>query len=338
MRKLIYLCLALLVGFSIASDSFAQGKQERGKRGEGAQKERGQKRGDRGAKQVTETTSESPVPLESGVATLSPENTMVAFVGTHVGDDPKPRLGGFKKFSGKLATTSGGNALESLMMEFETDSLHTQLGDKLTGHLKNADFLDVETHPSAKFVSTAVEAEGGMFKVTGDFTLMGKTNPITILVKMSSSDQGVLASGEVKLDRASFGMDKKLEQVSKEVSVNFRIGQPTIDFAAQGGARGGKGKGGGKAKGGNRGGGKRGRRDPSAMFQTMDADGDGKLVGDEIPERMRQWSAQLDTNGDDAISLEELETAIGNMRSGGGGKGGRGGGAAPRKSRPESDQ
>ena len=101
------------------------------------------------------------------------------------------------------------------------------------------------------------------------------------------------------------------------------VGQPTSNFGNQGGgARGGKGKGGGKGRGG--------RRDPSAMFNSMDANGDGKLAGDEIPERMRQWSAQMDTNGDDAITLEELQTAINNFRGNGS--------AGPRKSRPKADQ
>ena len=71
------------------------------------------------------------------------------------------------------------------------------------------------------------------------------------------------------------------------------------------------------------------------MFNTMDANGDGKLVGEEIPERMRQWSAQMDTNGDDAITFEELETAMSNFRSK---RGGKGGGGTARKSRPAADQ
>ena len=263
----------------------------------------------------------------------------MTFIGTHVGDDPKPRLGGFGKFSGKLTTNSDGTGIESLVMEFETNSLYTQLGSKLTDHLKNADFLDVEKYPNAKFASTQVTAgEDGMLNVVGDFTLMGKTNSITIPVKMTSAEQGVLATGEIKLDRATFGMDKKLEQVSKEVSITLAIGQPTSNNRGGGGARGGKG---GEGRGG-KGGGRRG--DPAAFFNSMDADGDGKLVADEIPERMLRRLPGMDADGDDVITLEEFQTAISNMRSGAGGRGGKGGkgggggGAAPRKSRPPVDK
>lgn len=333
MQKSMYLCLAVLVGLSFVSESIAQpakGQQagQRGQRGQRGAQQAGQ-RGQRGAQQAP-----TPVAVSGGVATLSPENSKVSFVGTHVGDDPKPRLGGFKKFSGQLATTEDGKGIKSLTMEFETGSLFSQMGDKLTNHLKNADFLDVENYPDAKFASTGVTAgDDGMFNVAGDFTLMGKTNSITIPVKLTSSEQGVVATSELKLDRTSFGMNKKTEQVSKEVSIMLSVGEPTAEFASAGGA--GKGKG---SKGGKNGKGKGGQRgDPSAMFKAMDADGDGKLTGDEIPERMRQWSSSMDTDGDKSITLEELQTAMSRFRGGrgGGGKGGKGGGGAPRKSRPE---
>ena len=120
-----------------------------------------------------------------------------------------------------------------------------------------------------------------MYNVVGDFTLMGKTNSITIPVKMKTSDQGVVAMSELKLDRTSFGMNKKTEQVSKEVSITLAVGQPTTEFGG-GNAGGGKGKG-GKGKGGKGKGGKgkggRGGGDPKAMFEGMDANSDGKLSG-----------------------------------------------------------
>lgn len=219
MRKTIYLCLAVLVGLSMASESFAQGKKRGGQRAVYA-----------------------PIALSDSVATLSPENSKVSFVGTHVGDDPKPRFGGFKKFSGQLVTTADGQGIDSLTMEFETGSLYTKLGRILALHLKNADFLDVKNHPSAKFVSTGVTAgEDGVFNVVGDFTLMGKTNSITIPLKVISSDEGIMAKSELELDRTSFGMNNKLEQVSKEVSITLEIGLPTTKTRGKGPA-GEKGK------------------------------------------------------------------------------------------------
>jgi len=60
------------------------------------------------------------------------------------------------------------------------------------------------------------------------------------------------------------------------------------------------------------------------MFEQNDANSDGKLTGEEIPERMRQGMARIDTNGDGAIDKSEMEQM---MRSfGGGNRPGREGG------------
>ncbi len=46
------------------------------------------------------------------------------------------------------------------------------------------------------------------------------------------------------------------------------------------------------------------------MFNQNDRNGDGRLMGDEIPAPMRQRMAQMDSNGDGAISQTEMETMI----------------------------
>ena len=50
--------------------------------------------------------------------------------------------------------------------------------------------------------------------------------------------------------------------------------------------------------------------DPEAMFKRNDADGDGKLSGDEIPERMRDGLVEIDTDTDGAVTLEEFRKTL----------------------------
>lgn len=78
--------------------------------------------------------------------------------------------------------------------------------------------------------------------------------------------------------------------------------------------------------------------DPAAFFADRDADGDGKLSGDEIPERMQERVEELDTDGDGSISKEEFDAA--GPPAGRGGRGGRGGpgGGAPGGGGEASDQ
>jgi Ca2+-binding EF-hand superfamily protein len=75
-----------------------------------------------------------------------------------------------------------------------------------------------------------------------------------------------------------------------------------------GGFPGGPGFGGGPGAGGP--------QMAARMLEQYDADGDGKLTGDEIPERMRQGMARIDTNGDGAIDKAELEQMMRNMGGG----------------------
>jgi len=40
-----------------------------------------------------------------------------------------------------------------------------------------------------------------------------------------------------------------------------------------------------------------------ALFKQMDSDGDGKLSGDEIPERLRSRLKAMDTDSDGSLTL-----------------------------------
>jgi len=48
------------------------------------------------------------------------------------------------------------------------------------GHLRSADFFDVENHPNITFVSTAVKHKGEDFELTGDLTIRGVTRSVTL--------------------------------------------------------------------------------------------------------------------------------------------------------------
>jgi hypothetical protein len=62
------------------------------------------------------------------------------------------------------------------------------------------------------------------------------------------------------------------------------------------------------------------------MFQMRDQNQDGVLKGDEIPEQMAGRLEQIDSDGDGAVSREEMERMVGRMRAGG-----RGPGRGPRE-------
>ena len=88
---------------------------------------------------------------------------------------------------------------------------------------------------------------------------------------------------------------------------------------------------------------RRGGFDPARIFQRLDANGDGKLSGEEIPERMRGNLGRMDTDGDGAVTLAEFREAMSQMRRrrrgrSPGREGGRFGGRDRRQGRPERPQ
>jgi polyisoprenoid-binding protein YceI len=76
---------------------------------------------------------------------------------------------------------------------------------KLIGHLKSADFFDVENHPYSMFKATSIKSMGkGMYEITGDLSIKNITNEITFKANATNVDGKVSASAKVIVDRAKF--------------------------------------------------------------------------------------------------------------------------------------
>jgi polyisoprenoid-binding protein YceI len=177
-------------------------------------------------------TATSPVPVQS-VVFLAPSNSRISFVGIHVGDDPKPRLGGFSRFQGYAVVDPDNNAVTSISIDINVDSVWTQF-EKLTGHLKNADFFDTAKFPAARFVSTEIGiTQKGQCTITGNLTLHGATKSISFPANYRFENGGMLLAAKFQLDRSQFGMDQMLSGVDKLVEVEIFVGQQTSASKAE---------------------------------------------------------------------------------------------------------
>ena len=169
-----------------------------------------------------------PVAAAAGdIVHLSPKNTSIEFIGIHEGPKPDPRKGGFGAFSGQAKVDSSG-ALRSITFELDTASLWTEI-EKLTAHLKSPDFFDVRTYPKASFASTSVAPadEDGTATVTGNFTLLGKTQSIKLPVTARMTADGLTLVSEFNFDRTEFGMDYGQGKIANQVVLKVTIGKPT---------------------------------------------------------------------------------------------------------------
>lgn len=98
---------------------------------------------------------------------------------------------------------------------------------KLIGHLKAADFFDVENFPTATFKLTEVVKEGTKINVSGNLTLKGITKNITIPASFVSENGFVSFKSDVfKIDRTEFGIEyksTKLVDIIKDKSIDDLI-------------------------------------------------------------------------------------------------------------------
>lgn len=164
--------------------------------------------------------------------TLDPAHSAVTFSAKHM----------------MITTVRGSVAIRDFSLAFDpTDlpasSVRVSLGaasvdtgqDARDQHLRSADFLDAETHPTMDFVSTRIEPAGDDYRIHGDLTIRGVTRPVVLEAEFGGTvpnmQGGTRAafSATTTIDREDFGLtwNVALEQggwlVSKAIKVEMDI-------------------------------------------------------------------------------------------------------------------
>ncbi|XVQ09196.1 YceI family protein [Spirillospora sp. CA-255316] len=112
----------------------------------------------------------------AGTWTIDPVHSTVGFTVRHLMVS-KVR-GRFGTFEGRVVTAE--NPLESeVTATIDLGSIDTGNAQR-DDHVRSADFLEVEKHPTMTFRSTGVRAAGSAFLLDGELTLRGVTRPVTL--------------------------------------------------------------------------------------------------------------------------------------------------------------
>jgi len=161
--------------------------------------------------------------------TIDPSHTTVEFVAKHMMITTVK--GRFAELAGTVVADESRFEDSTVEVTFQAPSLDTRSEQRDT-HLRSADFLDVENHPTVTFRSTAIHGSKESFKLTGDLTIRGVTRPITLDVTYEGEGKdpwgGTRAafSATGKFDRRDYGLtwNVALETggilVSNEVKIN----------------------------------------------------------------------------------------------------------------------
>ena len=180
------------------------------------------------------TTASVPALTElTGTYTLDPAHTRIGFVARHA-MVTKVR-GSFDEFAGTAVLDGANPANSRVEVTIEAASIDTRNAQR-DEHLRGNDFLAMQEYPKITFASTGVRQAGETtFEVTGDLTIKGVTNEITIPFEFEGAakdpfgNQRVGFEGAVTINRRDYGVtwNAALEGggvlVSDKVTLEFEI-------------------------------------------------------------------------------------------------------------------
>ncbi len=109
---------------------------------------------------------------------LDPAHTVVSFTGRHM-MITKVR-GIFKGVTGTIDFDEANPAGSHVEVSIPAASIETGMEPR-DNHLRSADFLDAETHPTLTFASTGIAPSGDRWAIKGDLTIRGVTRSVILL-------------------------------------------------------------------------------------------------------------------------------------------------------------
>ena len=120
--------------------------------------------------------------------------------------------GRFHNFTGTVDFNEADPTQSSVDIQIDVTSIETR-DEKRDGHLKSADFFEVEKYPTMTFKSTKVEKLGENHgKLHGDLTIKDITKPVTLDVEyhgLAKAPWGTTSAGfagKTSIDRKDWGL------------------------------------------------------------------------------------------------------------------------------------
>ena len=179
---------------------------------------------------LTRTAGGSTVPA-AGTYAIDITHSSATFQVRHMGLSKVK--GGFEAFDGSVVIAEDP-AHSSVQVTLDAASFSTGNADR-DGHVKSADFLDVEAFPHLTYRSTGVRSVGDGWVVDGELTIRDVTRPVSLDVEFEGAGNDpwgnakIAFTGSTEIDREDFGItwNQALEAggvlVSKTVKISIDV-------------------------------------------------------------------------------------------------------------------
>ena len=178
----------------------------------------------------------------AGDYTLDVTHTRIGFSARHA--MVTTVRGQFGEFEGSAHLDTTDPTASSAKVNIRAASISTGQADR-DAHLRSADFFDVETFPELSFVTTGVKrADATTWTVTGDLTIKGVTNPVTIDFESTGSARDPFGNlrvgfeGAATINRKDWGLtwNAALETggvlVSERIKLEFDVSAIAVPAAS----------------------------------------------------------------------------------------------------------
>ncbi len=151
--------------------------------------------------------------------------------------------GAFTDFSGEAVVDTENPVASKVTVTIKAASIDTGVADR-DGHLRSPDFFDVETYPEITFSSTDVTRDGDDWTITGDLTIKGVTNPVSIDFESTGSAKDPFGNlrvgfeGSTSINRKDWGLtwNAALETggvlVSEKIKLEFDVSAIAVPAAS----------------------------------------------------------------------------------------------------------
>jgi len=163
--------------------------------------------------------------VKAGTYPLDPNHSQVTWQVNHMG---------FSMLEGQFGASEGSITIDpakpnatKVDVTFPVDKLSVT-AEPFAHHLKSKDFFDAATYPTARFVSTSVQASGNSATITGNLTIKNVTKPVTLKATFVGAGMnpmnkklnfGFRATGAI--NRSDFGLGMAVPVVSDKVDLTI---------------------------------------------------------------------------------------------------------------------
>ncbi|WP_199434818.1 YceI family protein [Qaidamihabitans albus] len=137
----------------------------------------------------------------TGTYDLDPAHSRMGFVARHA-MVTKVR-GAFKEFEGELQIDGEDPTKSGGQLRIGAASIDTGV-EQRDEHLRSNDFFDMPNYPEITFTSSSVEhVEGDSYKVAGELTIKGVTQPVTLDVEYTGSALDPMGNNRIGLEASA---------------------------------------------------------------------------------------------------------------------------------------